>query len=162
MNDKKAPHGYLFTVLDMNCPRCREGKIFKNKLSLKLSRNLDMNPACPVCNQPTEVEVGFYVGTGYVSYALTVALTGVTFVLWLVTIGFSLDDNRIFWWLGSNAVFLILLQPLLMRISRSLWLSWFVKYDQHWNNNQEFNKERIIAEQMEGKQDIRKAIIEKT
>jgi uncharacterized protein (DUF983 family) len=161
MKDKQAPHGYLWSVLDLKCPRCRLGKLFKNKLSLKLSRNLEMHPRCTICNQPTEVEVGFYVGTGYVSYALTVALTGCTFVAWLLTIGFSIDDNRIFWWLGANAVFLLVLQPWLMRVSRSIWLSWFVKYDANWKENQVFNAERVIAEQMEGKQDIHKAIIEK-
>ena len=34
-----------------------------------------MNKECPVCGQPTEIEVGFYYGTSYVSYALTVALS---------------------------------------------------------------------------------------
>jgi hypothetical protein len=41
----------------------------------------------------------------------------------------SLDDNRFFWWMGTNAVLMILMQPLFMRLSRSIWLSWFVAYD---------------------------------
>lgn len=108
-----------------------------------------MNPACPVCGQPTEIEVGFYYGTGYVSYALTVALSVTTFIAWWVLIGFSTEDNRFFYWLGSNAVLLIIFQPLLMRLSRSLWLSWFVQYDADWKNHEPENLDRIIPDQME-------------
>jgi hypothetical protein len=88
-----------------------------------------MNENCLVCGQPTEIEVGFFYGTAYVSYALTVAFSVATFVAWWVLIGMSLDDNRFFWWMGTNAVLMILMQPLFMRLSRTIWLSWFVAYD---------------------------------
>lgn len=94
-----------------------------------------MNKTCPVCGQTTEREVGFYYGTSYVSYALTVAISVATLVAWWVIIGLSVDDNRFLYWLISNAVLLILLQPWLMRVSRSMWLSWFVKYDPDWKIN---------------------------
>jgi hypothetical protein len=137
----------------MQCPRCRQGKIFQNKLSIGIGKNLAMHTYCPTCAQPTEVEVGFYYGTGYVSYALTVALTAFTFVTWVIFIGISTEDNRIFWWLGLNALLLIILQPWIMRFSRSLWLSWFVKYNANWRNTK-INIERINKDQMEGRQDI--------
>lgn len=93
---------------------------------------MEMNKECPVCGQPTEIEVGFYYGTSYVSYALTVAISVASLIAWWVIIGLSTQDNRFFYWLGFNAVFLILLQPWLMRLSRSFWISWFVKYDRNW------------------------------
>ncbi len=107
-----------------------------------------MNESCPVCKQPTEIEVGFYYGTSYVSYALTVAFSVASFIAWWVLLGISIKDNSIFWWLGTNSVLLILLQPLFMRLSRSLWLSWFVKYDPDWRNNPIEEPERIVKEQM--------------
>ena len=111
-----------------------------------------MNETCPVCGQPTELEVGFYYGTAYVSYALTVAFSVATFLAWFVFIGFSLDDgdHRLFWWLGINSVLMILLQPIFMRLSRSLWLSWFVKYDPDWKEHdiKTETTERVIKEQM--------------
>lgn len=94
-----------------------------------------MNKTCPVCGQPTEIEVGFYYGTSYVSYALTVAISVATLIAWWVLIGMSTSDNRFFYWLGFNAVFLILLQPWLMRVSRSLWISWFVRHDRNWKEH---------------------------
>lgn len=95
-----------------------------------------MNERCPVCGQPTEIEVGFYIGTGYVSYALMVAFFVSSFVAWKVLIGmtFELDDNRIFYWMFSSIALVILLQPVFMRLSRSIWIAMFVKYNPNWKN----------------------------
>ncbi|WP_204745131.1 hypothetical protein [Flavobacterium silvisoli] len=88
-----------------------------------------MKPNCTVCGQRTELEPGFYHGTGYVSYALTVGYSIITFVVWLLTTDIGIGDKRIFWWLILNVVSLILLQPWVMRTSRVLWLSWFFHDD---------------------------------
>ena len=93
---------------------------------------MKMNEKCPVCGQKSEIEIGFYYGAGYVSYALTVAISVSTFIAWWVLIGISTEDNRIFWWLGLNAVLLILLQPWLMRLSRVIYLYFFVSYDSNY------------------------------
>lgn len=94
-----------------------------------------MHKTCVVCGQPTELEVGFYYGTSYVSYALTVALSVASLIAWWIFIGLSIYDNRFIYWLIFNAVFLFCLQPILMRLSRSLWISWFVKYDPDWRTS---------------------------
>ncbi len=114
----------------------------------RLNTCLKMHTHCPTCKQPFEIEVGFYYGTGYVSYALTVAITIATFIAWWVCVGISINDDRIFWWLGINTFLLIVLQPLLMRLSRSLWISWFVKYEPEWQQYKPDNVERIIPDQM--------------
>jgi hypothetical protein len=109
---------------------------------------MEMNRTCPSCGQPTEIEVGFYYGTSYVSYALTVGLSILTLVAWYLLIGMSTSDNRFFYWLGFNAVILFLLQPALMRLSRSIWISWFVRYDPQWN----VNKPPDVSERMNEEQ----------
>lgn len=107
-----------------------------------------MNEKCPVCGQVTDIEVGFYYGTGYVSYVIALVITALYFVLWWLLIGFSFSDNRFLYWIVSNAVLLIALQPWLMRFARSLWLSWFVRYDPNWKNNRPDDYERIVGGQM--------------
>ena len=109
---------------------------------------MKMHDHCPLCGQATDIEVGFYYGTGYVSYFLTVFLSLITFGIWWLLIGISVYDNRIFYWLTINSVVLLALQPPLMRFSRSLWLSWFVKYDDHWETEKAKEPERIIKEEM--------------
>lgn len=140
---------YFASVLTNRCPRCREGKLFVKKGAYQKNA-MQMHERCPVCGQPTEIEVGFYYGTGYVSYALSIAVLVASFVAWKVLIGisFSIDDNRIFYWMGTAFVILFALQPLLMRLSRTLWLSWFVSYDPHWQENKIKEPERVVPEQM--------------
>ncbi|MBV9963095.1 MAG: DUF983 domain-containing protein [Parafilimonas sp.] len=141
---------YLLSVLANHCPRCRRGDIFqtKNPYALKGNKYMKMHDHCPLCGQPTDLEVGFYYGTGFVSYGLTVALSGVTFVAWWLLIGISVNDNRVFWWLGVNTFLLIVLQPPIMRFSRSLWLSWFVKYNPNWEKEKPQDLERVVKEEM--------------
>lgn len=129
---KSRKRAYLPSIYKNKCPRCREGNLFVSEHAYDLKNMTKMHDHCPVCGQPTEIEVGFYYGTGYVSYALTVAFSVTTFIAWWVLIGFSLNDNRIFYWLAINALLLIVLQPIFMRWSRTLWLSWFVSYDPEW------------------------------
>jgi uncharacterized protein (DUF983 family) len=139
---------YLLTVLKNLCPHCREGKLFTTDNAYSFKHNLTMYEHCPVCGQQTEIEVGFYYGTSYVSYVLTIALSVASFVAWWVLPGFSLHDNRFFYWLGFNSVMLIVMQPLFMRWSRSLWLSWFVKYDKNWKDKETIKYDRIVKGQM--------------
>jgi uncharacterized protein (DUF983 family) len=139
----KVPN-YLISTLTNKCPRCREGYLFKTTNAYNFKSVVDMNEKCPVCNQRTEIEVGFYYGTSYVSYALGVAFMVAVFVAWYVLIGFSIDDNRIFWCMGTAIAGLVILQPVLMRLSRSLWLSWFVKYDPNWREHELVEPERLI------------------
>jgi len=105
-----------------------------------------MYERCPACGQLMEIEVGFYYGTGYVSYALTVALSVATFVAYWVLIGISINDNSLFIWLGVNIGILLLSMPYLMRLSRAIWLSFFVKYDPDWRTNDAPIPERMRKE----------------
>jgi hypothetical protein len=101
--------------------------MFKNPVSISIQRNMEMNPHCATCGQPMEIEVGFYYGTGYVSYALTVAISVAVFVAYWVLLGISIDDNSLYYYLAVNVLTLVVLQPYLMRLSRAIWLSFFVK-----------------------------------
>lgn len=104
---------------------------------------------CTVCGQPMEIEVGFYYGTGYVSYALTVAISVATFIAYWVLVGISIDDNSLFIWLGLNIAVLVVTMPYIMRLSRSIWLSFFVKYDPDWQKKAPSSTGRVIKEFMD-------------
>ncbi len=107
-----------------------------------------MPEKCPACSQPFELEVGFYYGTGYVSYALTVAISVATFIAFWVLYGISINDNSLFIWLGLNIVVLVLAVPYIMRLSRTIWLTFFVKYNKNWQTEEAPKPERIVEEQM--------------
>ncbi|MBK9959488.1 MAG: DUF983 domain-containing protein [Chitinophagaceae bacterium] len=137
--EKKPKPNYYWSILAMTCPRCRRGPLFisKNAYSkLTMGNILNMPETCAECGQRFHLEPGFWYGTGYVSYALTIVFSAVSFILWWLIIGFSLDDYRLFYWLIANAVLLIVLQPWLMRLSRSVYLRFFITYDEEYEITQ--------------------------
>ncbi len=145
MNKTKRPKpNYWWAILTMKCPRCRRGQMFTDSRTyrnLKLSHILGMPDSCQLCHQKFDLEPGFWYGTGYISYALAFAVSVATFIAWVLLIGISINDNRIFGWLIFNAVFLVVLQPWLMRLSRVFYIRFFVKYDDDYEatNPQEFD-----------------------
>ncbi|MDQ6902698.1 MAG: DUF983 domain-containing protein [Bacteroidota bacterium] len=137
--EKKPKPNFIWSVLTMRCPRCRRGDMFRNPnpyRKLKLSYIFDMYDHCPVCRQKFDLEPGFWYGTGYVSYALAVAISAITFIAWWVIIGISTEDNRIFGWLIFNSVLLVVIQPWLMRLSRVVYLLFFVKYNENYDTEE--------------------------
>ncbi|MBS1585931.1 MAG: DUF983 domain-containing protein [Bacteroidetes bacterium] len=124
-SDKPA---LLPSILQMKCPNCRRGHMYVNKHIFPLKDMLKMPEHCPVCGQKMELEVGFYYGTGYVSYALSVGLFIFNLVWYWLLFGISYKDNSIFYYLITSITIVVLLQPWLMRLSRVLYLYLFVKY----------------------------------
>jgi hypothetical protein len=122
----------LVSIFNYKCPRCRLGDMYLQKKMWPLSTMMQMPEKCKVCNQKSELESGFYFGTGYVSYALSVAFLVAFFVGYHVIIGLSIERNTIIPCLVASIAILILLQPWMMRFSRILYLSIFVSYDAEW------------------------------
>lgn len=102
--------------------------MFINKSIFPLNDLLKMPDRCTVCGQKMELEVGFYYGTGYVSYALSVALFAFNLVWYWLIFGITWRDYSIFYYLITSTTIVVLLQPWLMRFSRVLYLYMFVKY----------------------------------
>ncbi|MFT3937160.1 MAG: DUF983 domain-containing protein [Chitinophagaceae bacterium] len=146
VNSNKEENASVLNLLTCKCPRCRKGNMFNDGNPWHIKNTMKMNKTCPVCDQPLDIEPGFYFGAGYVSYALTVAISAVTFVLWWKLVGFA-NENMLLYWLVSNAVFMLCLQPYLMRVSRTGWLAFFVRYDKNWKINPPKKLERTNKEQ---------------
>jgi uncharacterized protein (DUF983 family) len=114
----------FYSISRGKCPRCMEGNIYPDKNPYRLKTLTHFNRRCSKCAQNFEPEPNFYYGAMYISYAYTVAM----FVLVYVFFGVLLDWNM---WstITALAVVLVLLAPLIFRISRTTWLSFFVKFD---------------------------------
>lgn len=118
-------------LLNNRCPKCYEGKLFSAG-AYNLKRVSEMSKNCTVCGEDFEREPGFYFGAAYVSYALTVALWIALFVAltcfdWWGWMAFSFFDDVPFF-LGTGIGLLVILMPVVMRLSRSIWLHMFTKH----------------------------------
>lgn len=96
------------------CPRCQEGAIYRRPIWRAW---LDMYDRCPVCGLHFEREQGYFLGSMYVSYALSVPpVCLLVLLIWLVT-RWRLDYVVL-------AAFVAYLPavPLVVRISRVVWI----------------------------------------
>ncbi len=137
----------IVSMLQCKCTRCRRGDMFQIKNPYDLRNFMKMNERCPVCLQPLDMEPGFYYGTNMISYALAVLLSVFSLLAWWAFVGMSLHDDRFFWWIVVNAVLLVALQPLLMRISRTVWLAFFVRYSPRWTEGDIIEQYSVNREQ---------------
>ena len=114
----------IYSIFRLKCPRCHEGNLFLHKNAYSYSNLEKMPENCPVCDQKYWPEPGFYYGAMYVSYALTIALSVAIFVAMTVLWRFE-----VLWYLGINAVSILLLFPPIFRVSRAVWANIFMSYD---------------------------------
>jgi uncharacterized protein (DUF983 family) len=128
MNEENIKPNVLKSIWQHKCPCCRKGEMYNQKSIFPLKSMLDMPKRCAVCGQKMELESGFYFGTGYVSYALSIAFFVAWFIAYEVLIGLSWKNNSVFIALFSGIFTVVCLQPFLMRKSRVLYLYMFVRY----------------------------------
>jgi len=85
---------------------------------------LDMPDRCPVCKQDFVIEPGFYSGALWMSYPIVIAIILLLGLLLLVLLEVSMTVFIL-------VVFAVLsiLQPLIMRYGRAVWINMFVSYD---------------------------------
>lgn len=117
---------FLSSILQLKCPKCRQGDLFCNKSSYKYKGFFDMPKKCSECGQDFEIETGFYYGAMYVSYALTIALTVAVFVALTVLNFFSIEVFLI-----TDFIVLLVALPYVFRVSRSIWIALMIKYDEN-------------------------------
>jgi len=88
---------------------------------------MKMNEHCPVCGQKYEIEPGFFWGSMYVSYFITVIVVGMAVLLDFMFVA----DPPIWQTMSIIIMSLIILTPLTYRYSRMIMLYYFasIKYD---------------------------------
>lgn len=108
------------------CPRCRKGPLFTHK-AYNLKKFGSVHEHCPNCGQRFNLEPSFFYGAMYVSYAIQVAL----FVTVYVATKLFYPSAGLWWYFGWVVGIIVLLLPVLYRLSRSIWIHIFVKYNRH-------------------------------
>ncbi len=123
MEKHKKPRGLWSSIIYMKCPRCREGNLFE-KPTFAYSEPTKMPESCEVCGQNFMPEPGFWFGAMFISYIWTA---------WFCL--FFVGGGIMFLGMSVNAAFglLILMCAIfffwIFRISRSIWIHIYVKYD---------------------------------
>ncbi|MCX2739825.1 DUF983 domain-containing protein [Pontibacter anaerobius] len=114
----------LYSILNYKCPRCHKGDLFTHK-GWSYTKFGDMPEECPCCHQRYQPEPGFYYGAMYVSYGITTAIT----VTILVALSIILEEVTLYWFIGALVGTLLLFYPFIFRMSRAIWINFFVRYN---------------------------------
>ena len=122
---KRSP---LYSIFTGTCPRCHEGKVFKNGNPYNLKHIMEMNDTCPKCGLNFKPETGFYFGASYVSYAIGVALI-LTLTFAMVPFIPFFTNFEIYATVNIGAT--IILAPVIFRLSRHGWLKIFNRYNEN-------------------------------
>jgi len=114
----------VYSIFKGKCPVCHSGDLYKRKNPYLLSETLKMHERCSHCNTKFKIEPSFFYGAMYVSYGVGIAFAVAAFIISY----FFLNLGR----LNSFLVIvgtLIFLLPVILRLSRNIWINFFFKYD---------------------------------
>jgi uncharacterized protein (DUF983 family) len=111
----------LYSILFFKCPQCHEGNLYNGKAYS--SQIMSMPEKCHHCGLRYEQEPAFFSGAMYVSYALQVALFTTVYVALRVLFD-PATETYMYAIIGSA----IILFPITLRLSRSIYINFFVSY----------------------------------
>ncbi len=119
----------LYSILTGTCPKCHQESMYKEKNPYKLGQVFEMHEKCSHCGLQYKIEPSFFYGAMYVSYGVSVAFGVAAFIISFVILEWNIKAAFI-----TIVTTLILLFPIILRLSRNIWINFFVKYDKDWKN----------------------------
>lgn len=120
----------LYSIINGCCPRCHEESMYITKNPYVLTDTLKMHERCSFCNLKYRIEPSFFYGSMYVSYGVGIAFATATFV-----ISHLIFDSSLVVAFISIVATLVAFGPIIMRLSRNIWINMFVHFDKNAAKN---------------------------
>lgn len=90
----------------------------------KWSKFSEMNEKCSCCGQTFEPEPGYYYGAMFVSYGFSTAI----FIAVWIALSFLVEEVTLTMMIVVLLVAVVGLLPINFRLSRSIWIHFFIRY----------------------------------
>lgn len=116
----------IYSIFTGSCPKCHGESMYINNNPYVLKDVLKIKENCTKCGTKYRLEPSFFYGSMYVSYAVGIAFAVAAFVISYFFLGSSLHITFI-----SIIGTLVLFGPIIMRLSRNIWINMFMKYDKN-------------------------------
>ena len=113
----------LYSIITGTCPVCQEESMYKEQNPYKMHKLFAMHERCSHCGTKYKMEPSFFFGAMYVSYAVGVAVSVAAFIITYFFFGGGLLAT-----FNAITATLVFLMPLLIRISRNIWINMFLHY----------------------------------
>ncbi|MGC1631144.1 MAG: DUF983 domain-containing protein [Gelidibacter sp.] len=117
----------LYSILTGTCPKCNEESMYINPNPYALMDTLKIGEKCSHCQTKYRLEPSFFFGSMYVSYGVGIGFAVAAFVISYFIIGSSLTTAFI-----AITASLVVFMPIIMRVSRTIWINLFIHYDKDW------------------------------
>lgn len=114
----------LYSIVTGTCPKCQNESMYSNPNPYALGEVLDINEKCSQCGTRYRMEPSFFYGSMYVSYGVGVAFAVAAFI-----ISFVFFDSSPLTAFIAIVVTLVVFGPIIMRLSRNIWINMFMSYD---------------------------------
>lgn len=114
----------LYSIFTGKCPVCHNESMYKTKNPYVLTETLTMHERCSHCDTKYKIEPSFFYGAMYVSYPVGIAFATAAFVIAYFIFQASLVTSFI-----AIACTMIAFLPVIMRISRNIWINFFMSYN---------------------------------
>ena len=114
----------LYSILTGSCPKCHHESMYESSNPYLVTQLFKMNERCSNCHTKYKIEPSFFYGSMYVSYGVGIAFAVAAFVISFLIIGTSLKTAFI-----VIVVTLVLFLPIIIRLSRNIWINLFMSYD---------------------------------
>ena len=116
------------SILTGSCPKCQNENMYLDKNPYHLAKLLKMQDNCSHCGLKYQIEPSFFYGAMYVSYGVNVALGVVVFLITYLLIKLNLKES-----FAAIIASLLLFYPLVLRLSRNIYINMFISYDPSTN-----------------------------
>lgn len=113
----------FYSILTGTCPKCHEESMYLDKNPYHLGKVLKMHERCSHCNTKYKIEPSFFYGAMYVSYGVGIAFAVAAFIISKVFLQSTLLIS--FFAIMASQIFLL---PIILRLSRNIWINFFIGY----------------------------------
>ncbi|NNE75832.1 MAG: DUF983 domain-containing protein [Pricia sp.] len=114
----------IYSILTGSCPKCHLESMYVDKNPYRFGHLFKMQERCSHCGTKYKIEPSFFYGAMYVSYGVGIAFAVAAFVIAYVVLGASLINAFI-----AIVITMVLFMPVIIRLSRNIWINIFIKYD---------------------------------
>ncbi|MCG2610663.1 DUF983 domain-containing protein [Flavobacterium sp. SM15] len=119
----------LNSILTGSCPKCQEESMYLDQNPYNMGNIFKMHEHCSHCGTRYKIEPSFFYGAMYVSYGVGIAFGVAAFIISYLFIGTNLKTAFI-----AIIATLIVFMPVIMRLSRNIWINFFIHYDKDWKD----------------------------
>lgn len=114
----------LYSIIYGACPKCHGESMYMTKNPYVLTDTLKINQQCSHCKTKYRLEPSFFYGSMYVSYGVGIVFAFAAFVISYLIMDSSLNVSFL-----SIIGTLVVFGPVIMRLSRNIWINLFMHYD---------------------------------